>query len=67
MESLFCDIEKYLPLLITFVEVEDYYLSFGSSDWNFYSDSNWRVIKEKKIICSDENFDKSVLENILLY
>ncbi len=66
MELLFMNAKKYLPLLISFLEVDDYYLSFGSDDWNFYTDSNWRVIKEKRIICSDESIDQSILQKLLL-
>lgn len=57
MRKLFKNIDKYLPLEITFVEVEDYYISFGSKNWNFYSDSNWRLIKNNKIITSNDKLD----------
>lgn len=66
MKKLFDEIGKDLPLKITFCEVEDYFISFGSDNWNFYSDSNWRIIKESKVICSDDDIDVGQLSQILL-
>ena len=66
MKALFNNIDKYLPLNITFIEVEDYYISFGSKNWNFYSDSNWRIIKEGKIILSSDTSNIDSVKSFLL-
>jgi hypothetical protein len=65
MEQLFININKYLPLKVTFCEIEDYFISIGSIDWNFYSDSNWRILINNKIAYSDDNFDVQSIKELL--
>jgi hypothetical protein len=66
MNSLFKNIDRYLPLKAEFLEVDDYFISFGADTWNFYSDANWRIIKEKKVIMTDDDFDTAILKKIIL-
>ncbi|MBI9036258.1 MAG: hypothetical protein JEZ03_17495 [Bacteroidales bacterium] len=65
MKKLFENIRDYLPLKVEFLEIEEYYISFGAKDWNFYSDSNWRLLKGKNVIMSDDNFDLESFRKII--
>jgi len=63
MKELFNNIGKYLPLKIDFCQIEEYFISFGSKEWSFYSDSSWRIVKDGRILFSDENFNsKKIIE-----
>lgn len=67
MTSLFENIDRYLPLKAEFLEVNEYSISFGAETWNFYSDANWRIIKDKKVIMTDDDFDADTLKEIILF
>ena len=49
-------------LNISFVNIEDYYINIGNETWSFYSDSEWRLILDDKIVFSS---GKKTSEDIL--